>query len=46
MTSLVTNTTAFVALKTLRSLSSQLRDTQTNVSTGLQAEKVADNAAY
>jgi len=46
MTSLITNTSAAVALLTLRSVNSKLHDTQTRVSTGLRVEKASDNAAY
>ncbi|MDP9809183.1 flagellin-like hook-associated protein FlgL [Rhizobium tibeticum] len=46
MTSLITNTSAAVALQTLRSVNSKLQDTQTRVSTGLRVEKASDNSAY
>ncbi|WP_276572951.1 flagellin [Rhizobium cauense] len=46
MTSLITNTSAFAALQTLRSVGSKLHDTQTHVSTGVRVEKASDNAAY
>ncbi|MGY5794152.1 flagellin N-terminal helical domain-containing protein len=46
MTSLVTNTSAAVALQTLRSVGSSLQDTQIRVSSGLRVQKASDNAAY
>jgi flagellin len=46
MTSLLTNTSALIALQTLRSVNSGLQDTQDRVSSGLRIDKAADNAAY
>ena len=46
MTSILTNVSAFSALQTLRSLSSNLDDTQRMVSSGRRIEVAADNAAY
>ncbi len=46
MTSLLTNNSAMVALQTLRSINSQLDQTNNRVSTGLRVNTAADNAAY
>jgi flagellin len=46
MSSLITNTSAMVALQTLRSISSNLDETNNRVSTGLRVNSAADNAAY
>ncbi|WP_454849186.1 flagellin N-terminal helical domain-containing protein [Rhizobium binxianense] len=46
MSSINTNYSAIAALKTLRSLTSELQTAQNRVSTGLRVEKSADNAAY
>ncbi|MBW6421577.1 flagellar hook associated protein [Rhizobium sp. XQZ8] len=46
MSSILTNAAAVAALQTLRYLSSQLTDTQQQVSTGLRIGKAADNSAY
>ncbi|WP_283195437.1 flagellin [Rhizobium sp. AN80A] len=46
MTSIVTNTSASIALQTLRSVNSSLSETQRQVSSGLRVGKAADNAAY
>ena len=46
MTSLLTNTSAMVALQTLRSINSNLEQTNNRVSTGLRVNTAADNAAY
>ncbi|WP_112435656.1 flagellin [Rhizobium sp.] len=46
MTSIVTNISANNALQTLRSINSNLGETQKQVSTGLRVGKAADNAAY
>ncbi|WP_320197409.1 flagellin [Agrobacterium sp. rho-13.3] len=46
MTSILTNTSAIAALRTLRSISSNLADTQDRVSSGLRVDTASDNAAY
>ncbi|OAF07339.1 flagellin [Bradyrhizobium neotropicale] len=46
MSSLLTNSTAMTALQTLRSVSSQLSNTQTRISTGQRVSTASDNAAY
>jgi flagellin len=46
MSSLLTNTSAMVALQTLRSINSSLDQTNNRVSTGLRVNSAADNAAY
>ncbi len=46
MSSLLTNTSAMVALQTLRSINSSLDQTNNRVSTGLRVNTAADNAAY
>jgi flagellin len=46
MTSLITNTSAMVALQTLRSINDSLDETNNRVSTGLRVNSAADNAAY
>src|SRR4051812_23631193 len=46
MSSLITNTSAMVALQTLRSINSNLDETNNRVSTGLRVNSAADNAAY
>ncbi|KRQ16419.1 MULTISPECIES: flagellin N-terminal helical domain-containing protein [Bradyrhizobium] len=46
MSSLLTNSTAMTALQTLRSVSSQLANTQTRISTGQRVSTASDNAAY
>ncbi len=46
MTSVVTNTSAIIALKTLRTVNAGLQDTQSRVSSGLRVERSSDNAAY
>ncbi|MBO9122698.1 MULTISPECIES: flagellin [unclassified Rhizobium] len=46
MTSILTNNSAMAALQTLRSVNSNLSDTQSAVSSGLRVGKAADNAAY
>lgn len=46
MTSILTNTSAIVALQTLRSIHSCLADTQQQVSSGLRVANASDNAAY
>ena len=46
MSSLLTNTSAMVALQTLRSINTNLEQTNNRVSTGLRVNTAADNAAY
>ena len=46
MSSLLTNSSAMVALQTLRSINSNLEQTNNRVSTGLRVNTAADNAAY
>lgn len=46
MTSIHTNVGAISALQTLRSISSQMGETQRQVSTGLRVGTASDNAAY
>ena len=46
MSSLITNTSAMVALQTLRTINSDLDQTNNRVSTGLRVNSAADNAAY
>jgi flagellin len=46
MTSLVTNSSAMVALQTLRTITNDLEETNNRVSTGLRVNSAADNAAY
>lgn len=46
MTSILTNTASMSALQTLRSINSQMTDTQNRISSGLRVESAADNAAY
>jgi len=46
MTSLMTNSSAMVALQTLRTINSSLDQTNNRVSTGLRVNSAADNAAY
>jgi flagellin len=46
MSSLMTNTSAMVALQTLRTISNSLDTTNNRVSTGLRVNSAADNAAY
>ncbi|MFT4003290.1 MAG: flagellin [Rhizobium sp.] len=46
MTSILTNNAAMAALQTLRSIGSDLQDTQNAVSSGLRISKASDNAAY
>ena len=46
MTSLLTNTSAQVALQTLRSINSSLDETNNRVSTGKRVNNASDNAAY
>ena len=46
MTSILTNSAAMAALQTLRSIDSQLTQTQGHVSLGLRVQAASDNAAY
>jgi flagellin len=46
MTSILTNVAAMAALQTLRSLGTQMEDTQKRVSTGMRVGTASDNAAY
>ena len=46
MTSILTNTSAMVALQTLRSINESLNTTNDRVSTGLRIGKAEDSAAY
>ena len=46
LSSLLTNTSAMVALQTLRNINSKLDETNKHVSTGLRVNSAADNAAY
>ena len=46
MTSILTNNAAMAALQTLRSIGSNLQQTQSAVSSGLRISKASDNAAY
>jgi flagellin len=46
MTSILTNTNAMAALSTLRSISSNMEDTQSRISSGLRVGSASDNAAY
>src|SRR5258707_1353193 len=46
MSSLLTNTSAMVALQTLRNINANLDETNKHVSTGLRVNSAADNAAY
>lgn len=46
MTSILTNTSAMAALQTLRMIGSSMAETQRQVSSGLQVQITADNAAY
>lgn len=46
MSSLITNTSAMVALQTLRRVNSDLDQTNNRVSTGLRVNGASDNAAY
>ena len=46
MTSIMTNTAAMAALQTLRSIDSNMQETQARVSSGYRVATAADNAAY
>jgi len=46
MTSILTNNSAMAALQTLRTIGTNMTDTQRQVSSGLRVQVAADNAAY
>ncbi|MFA7415792.1 MAG: flagellin [Rhizobium sp.] len=46
MTSIMTNTAAMAALQTLRTIDSNMRETQARISSGYRVATAADNAAY
>jgi len=46
MTSIMTNGAAMAALNTLRSINSNMEETQNHVSSGYKVESASDNAAY
>ncbi|MGV3550690.1 flagellin N-terminal helical domain-containing protein [Rhizobium sp.] len=46
MTSIMTNSSAMAALNTLRSINSDMEQTQNNISTGYRVAGAQDNAAY
>ena len=46
MSSILTNSSAMVALATLKNVNMKLNETQNRVSTGLQIQSAKDNAAY
>jgi flagellin len=46
MTRIMTNSAAMAALNTLRSINSDMEETQSRVSSGYKVETAADNAAY
>ncbi|KZK81883.1 Flagellin [Pseudovibrio sp. W64] len=46
MSSLLTNSSAMVALTTLRNINTDLADTQSRISTGMRVADASDNAAY
>ncbi|MUO81906.1 flagellin [Agrobacterium vitis] len=46
MTSIMTNNSAISALSTLRSISTQMEDTQSAISSGYKVKDASDNAAY
>ncbi|PWE57807.1 flagellin [Metarhizobium album] len=46
MTSIITNNSAMAALNTLRSISNNMNETQSRISSGLKVQSAADNAAY
>ncbi|WP_313617670.1 flagellin, partial [Agrobacterium sp.] len=46
MASILTNVSAMSALQTLRSINSNLENTQNNISTGQRVSQASDNAAY
>jgi flagellin len=46
MTSIITNSAAMAALNTLRSINSDMEETQSHVSSGYRVETASDNAAY
>jgi flagellin len=46
MTSILTNTSAMSALQTLRSINTDMKSTQSSVSSGLRVGQASDNVAY
>jgi len=46
MTSIMTNSSAMSALQTLRSINSNMNETESRISSGLKVGSAADNAAY
>ena len=46
MSSIMTNVSAISALQTLRSINSDMEDTQNRISSGFKVESASDNAAY
>ena len=46
MTSIITNNSAMAALNTLRSINTNMNETQSRISSGLKVQSAADNAAY
>ncbi|MEJ8310325.1 flagellin [Agrobacterium larrymoorei] len=46
MTSILTNTSAMSALQTLRTINSDMKNTQSSVSSGLRVGQASDNVAY
>ncbi|MEP4150695.1 MAG: flagellin, partial [Lentilitoribacter sp.] len=46
MTSIMTNNSASAALATLRSINSNLEETQSRISSGYKVESAKDNSAY
>jgi flagellin len=46
MSSLLTNTSAMSALQTLRSINSEMSQTQSRISSGMKVGEASDNAAY
>ncbi|MEM5471545.1 flagellin [Hoeflea sp. AS60] len=46
MTSIMTNAAAMAALQTLRTINSEMQETQARVSSGYRVETAGDNAAY
>eukprot|EP01035_Chromulina_nebulosa_P043636 gene43636-59096_t len=46
MSSLMTNISALAALSTLRTISQNMEDTQSHISSGYRVGKASDNAAY
>jgi flagellin len=46
MTSIMTNSSAMAALQTLRSINSDMENTQSRISSGYKVASAADNSAY